>query len=157
MRRAAALLGLIFLLALPERAAAQTTPPERHEPFHLYLGMWTTHLKDEKIRLDPNNAIGFSYRHFFAATFTNSFDKRAYGAGVQKEFLRGNKGVFSAALGGRLGGIYGYDERFIKLAGDLAVLPMAQAYALFEVGRIGAEVSYTYVVVSVTGSIRFGR
>lgn len=155
MRRAIALLTLLLVCALPGTASAQWAPPPRPEPFHLYLGMWTGHLKKDVRRLSRNDTVGFSYRHIFAATFINSFDRRAYAVGLQQEFLRGNKGMFSAALGGRLGAVYGYDERFIKLAKDWPVLPMAQAYGRLEIGRVGAEVSWTYVVVSVTGSIRF--
>jgi hypothetical protein len=155
MRRALASLSLIILCLLPRTAAAQSAPAPSHKPLHIYLGMWTLHLKDQTKRLDPNYLIGASYRHVFAATFINSFGNRAFGGGVQTEFVRGRKGIFSAALGGRLGAIYGYDARFIKLASEAPVLPMVQAYGLFEIGRLGAEVSYTYVVVSVVGSIRF--
>lgn len=155
MRRLVTFLSLMILCVLPRAAAAQSAPAATHEPLHIYLGMWTLHLKDQHKALDPNYLIGASYRHVFAATFINSFGNRAFGGGLQKEFARGKKGIFSAALGGRLGAIYGYDERFIKLAHETPVLPMVQAYGLFEVGHLGAEVSYTYVVVSVTGSIRF--
>jgi len=155
MRRAFGLFSLLALCLLPRAAAAQTAPAAKHEPLHIYLGMWTLHLKDHAKRLDPNYLIGASYRHVFAATFINSFGNRAFGGGLQEELARGCKGVFSAALGGRVGAIYGYDERFIKLAHEAPILPMVQAYGRFEIGRLGAEVSYTYVVVSVTGSIKF--
>jgi len=155
MRRLCALFFLLALCLLPAAAAAQTAPAATHEPVHIYLGMWTLHLKEQSRRLDPNYLIGASYRHVFAATFINSFDNRAFAGGLQKEFARGRAGVFSAALGGRVGLVYGYDKRFIALADKSPILPMVQVYGLVELGRLGAEVSYTYVVVSVTGSIRF--
>jgi hypothetical protein len=156
MRRAViACLAVLVLGALPGPAAAQSSGPATHAPLQIYVGMWTTHLRDRANLVSRNDALGISYRHLFAATFINSFDKRAYAAGLQKEFARGRKGVFSASWGGRLGAVYGYDERFLKLAKDSPVLPMAQAYGLLEVGHVGAEFSWTYVVVSVTGSIRF--
>lgn len=155
MRRWLSCVVLAVLCVLPSAAAAQSAPPAEHERLHLYLGMWTLHLRDQNKRLDPNYLIAASYRHVFGAAFINSFDKFAFGGGVQKEFARGHKGVFSAALGGRLGAIYGYDERFLALAKKTPILPMVQAYGLFEIGHVGVEVSYTYVVISLTGSIRF--
>jgi hypothetical protein len=155
MRRAFALFCLLALGLLPRAAAAQTATATRREPVRIHLGMWTLHLREQPKRLDPNYLVGASYRHVFAATFINSFGNRAFGGGLETELVRGRKGVFSAALGGRVGLIYGYDERFIKLAHKTPILPMVQAFGLVELGRLGAEVSFTYVVVSVTGSIRF--
>lgn len=155
MRRAFAWICLLAVCLFPCEAAAQSAPAAAREPVRVYLGMWTLHLKEDVKRLDPNYLIGASYRHVFAATFINSFGNRAFGGGLQTQLVRSHKGVVSAALGGRVGLIYGYDERFIKLAHKMPILPMVQAYGLVEIGRVGAEVSFTYVVVSVTGSIRF--
>ena len=174
--RAAWTLGCLLLLALPAEVRAQTTPPQSstapasaeaprdqpaeagwlaRNPTRLYLGMWTTHLKHNVIAIDNNWLVGFTHRGYFVATFRNSFGRQAYTAGIQHAFVTRTRGTLTSSLGGRIGAVYGYDGRFMRIARDTPVLPLFQAWGNVDVGRVGIEVSYTFVVVSVTTSYRF--
>jgi hypothetical protein len=117
--------------------------------------MWTTHLKHHVIAIDSNWAVGFTHRGYFVGTFRNSFGRQAYTVGIQHAFVTRHRGRLTTSLGGRLGAVYGYDGRFMRLARDTPVLPLFQAWGNVDVGRVGIEVSYTFVVVSVTTSFRF--
>jgi hypothetical protein len=43
----------------------------------------------------------------------------------------------------------------MRIARDTPVLPLVQPFATIDVGRVGVEVSYTFVIVSVATSVRF--
>ncbi len=117
--------------------------------------MWTTHLKHEVITLDNNWVIGLTYRGFFGATFLNSFGRRAYTGGIQRTLLATRPRPIRASFGYRLGFVTGYDGRFMRLARNTPVLPLVQPFASIDVTRVGFEVQYTFVVVSVAMSYRF--
>ena len=161
---------LVCVLLVPAGARAQTAPtadapaapPEQHEyerrphpPTRLYLGMWTTHLKNDVIVLDNNWAVGLSWRGFFGATFLNSYGRRAYTGGIQRTFVSTDPRPIGASLGFRLGFVTGYDGRLMRLARQTPVLPLVQPFASIDVQHVSLEVSYTFVVVSLAMSYRF--
>jgi hypothetical protein len=162
--------ALACALLVPAGARAQTTPTAespatsteqqdhtgrpRH-PTRLYFGMWTTHLKHEVITLENNWVVGFSWRGFFGATFLNSFGRRAYTGGIQRTIVSAEPRPIGASLGFRLGFVTGYDGRFMRLARETPVLPLAQPFASIDLQRVSFEVSYTFVVVSLAVSYRF--
>jgi hypothetical protein len=127
-------------------------PPE---PTRLYFGMWTTHLKDDAVALDNNWVVGVTYRGFFGGTFLNSFGRRAYTGGVQRTLLASERQPVGVSLGYRVGVVSGYDGRFMRMARDTPVLPFVQPFVTIDMQRIGIEVSYTFVVVSMAASYRF--
>jgi hypothetical protein len=153
------------LIAMPARAQEPPLEPPvaedlrlpgaHREPTRLFLGMWTTHLKHHVIAIDSNWLVGVTHRSYFFATFRNSFGRQAFTAGMQRTLVSRRRGRLASSLGGRVGLVYGYDGRFIRLARDVPVLPMIQGFGNVDVGRVGIEVSYTFVVVSVTTSYRF--
>jgi hypothetical protein len=165
--RTACLIGCAVLL-FPASLSAQEPPlpavaarPGAADirPAHearIFLGMWTTHLKHRTITLDNNWLVGVAWRGFFGGTFVNSFGRRAYSAGIQRTPLVRSRGAITSALGFRLGLVSGYDGRFMRIARDSPVLPLISAYGNVDVGRVGVEVSYTIVVVSVAMSYRIG-
>ena len=167
--RAACTLGCLLLtVGIPARAQTPPTesapPPAAHQtsdtrqtrnPTRLYVGMWTTHLKHHVIAIDNNWLVGFTHRGYFLATFRNSFGRQAYTVGVQRAFFTRSRDALTSSLGGRIGLVYGYDGRFIRIARDTPILPLFQAFGNVDVGKVGIEVSYTFVVVSVTTSYRF--
>lgn len=152
----------------PSAARAQThsdsvspapAPPPDAEPTHryedrLYIGMWTMHLRQPVLTLQNNWTVGFTSHGYFAATFVNSYGKRAFTGGWQRTIVATAPRAVGASIGLRLGAITGYDGRLIRLARDTPVLPLVQPYARFDVTRFGIEVSYTWVVVSVGLSFR---
>jgi hypothetical protein len=165
--------ALACALLLPAAVLAQTAPPPEatsttpaaaeqispetgaRRPTRLYIGMWTTHLKHDVLRLDNNWVIGLSWRGFFGATFLNSFGRRAYTGGIQRTLLSTDPHPLTASLGFRLGFVTGYDGRFMPLARKTPVLPLVQPFAQIEIQHVGVEVSYTFVVVSLALSYRF--
>jgi hypothetical protein len=153
---------LLLAAAAPSAQVAGTTdaPLDRDEQEvrrhdrRLYVGMWTSHLKDEVLVIDSNWAVGVTARGYFGATFLNSFGRRGFAGGVQRT-LAGGPGGSGVSLGLRLGFITGYDGRLMPLARKAPVLPLVQPLVTLDVGRIGVEVSYTFVVVSAATSWRF--
>jgi hypothetical protein len=143
------------LQVTPPTVESRSQSSRDGHPTRLYFGMWTTHLKDEVIRLDNNWAVGLTTRGYFVATFRNSFDKRAYAAGLQRSIVTTQDRPIDVSIGYRLGLISGYDERFMRIARDTPVMPLIQPFATAEAGRLGLEVSYTFVVVSAALSFRF--
>jgi hypothetical protein len=117
--------------------------------------MWTMHLRDDVVALDNNWAIGIASHGFFGATFLNSYGRRAYTAGLQRTIFSTEPARFGASLGFRLGLVSGYDGRFMRIARDTPVLPLVQPFASVDVGHVGVEISYTFVIVSIATSYRF--
>lgn len=147
-------------IAPPAETTSTTSAPNPHEPgarhaSRLYFGMWTTHLKYDAIVLDNNWVIGLSHRGFFGATFLNSFGRRAFTGGIQRTIVASEPRPVGASLGYRLGFVTGYDGRFMRIARKTPVLPLVQPFASIDVQRVGFEVSYTIVVVSIAVSYRF--
>ena len=141
----------------PQSGAPLTSPQKsdtRKAP-RLYLGMWTTHLQNDVIVLDNNQLVGFAVRGFFGATFLNSYGGRAFAGGLQRTLVGAEPRPVGASLGLRLGFITGYDERLMPLARKTPVLPLVQPFVTLDIYRVGVEVSYTFVVVSVATSFRF--
>jgi hypothetical protein len=152
-------LAVVVVCATVGAAHAQSEPVshnrDRREPTRLYFGMWTTHLKQEVLALDNNWVAGVTFRGFFGATFLNSYGRRAFTAGIQRTLLASTPRPFGASLGYRVGLVSGYDGRFMAIARDTPVLPFVQPFVTLEVHRLGFEVQYTFVIVSVAASVRF--
>lgn len=149
--RRAACLAVAFVAFLPLPLHAQRRP----QPSRLYVGMWTTHLNQDVVTLDANWAVGLAHRGYFGATFLNSFGKRAYAGGLQRTVLATDPRFLSASLGFRLGFITGYDGRLMAIARKTPVLPLIQPFGVLDVGPVGFDVSFTFVVASVALSYKF--
>lgn len=159
----------LCLLGLPSRTQAQDATPDPHEktanppvrdscsrhPTRIYFGMWTVHLRDDMIALKNNWPIGVASHGFFGATFLNSYGRRAYAAGLQRTIVATEPASIGASFGFRLGLVSGYDGRFMRIARDTPVLPLVQPFATIDIGHVGVEVSYTFVIVSIATSYRF--
>jgi len=133
---------------IPQRPAGGRAP-------RLYFAMVTTHLRRSTVALSNNWVIGLSGRGYFGATFLNSYGRRAFTGGIQRTIVSTDRPILNASLGIRVGFITGYDGRLTKLARKTPVLPLAQPFAMIEIGHLGAEVSYTIVVISAALSYRF--
>lgn len=151
---------VIWLMCLSASAArAQPEPPSadpgRREPTRLYFGMWTTHLKHDGVSLQNNWVVGLTFRGFFGGTFLNSYGRRAFTAGIQRTILSAEPRPIGASLGYRLGVVSGYDGRFMAIARETPVLPFVQPFVMIDVNRVGVEIQYTFVIVSVAASVKF--
>jgi hypothetical protein len=133
----------------------ETRPAPKRRPTRVYFGMWTTHLKHDVITLDNNWVVGLTWRGLFGATYLNSFGRRAFTGGIQRTILSAEPRPIGASLGFRLGFVTGYDGRFMRIARETPVLPLAQPFVSIDVQRVSFEISYTFVVVSVATSYRF--
>jgi len=147
----------IFAAALGAKPAEarQTEPADsgRARPAamrtRVYLGMWSTHIRDLNRGLGPNSLVGLAYRGFFGATFINSFGNRSVSVGLQRNFTAPRDGAVTTALGYRAGIITGYDERFFGIGDKLPALPFAQFVAAVDVRNLGIEMAYAGLVASV--------
>ena len=140
--------------AAPATVTASPSPVKK-DAVRVYLGMWTTHLKEDVVALDNNWIVGISGRGYFGATFRNSFGRRAVAGGLQRTVLAVAPRPIGVALGFRLGFITGYDGRLMRLARKTPVLPLVQPFVSVDVTRVGLEVKYTFVVASAVVSYRF--
>jgi hypothetical protein len=116
----------------------------------VYVGMWSTHLRDLNRGLGANSLIGLAYRGFFGATFVNSYGNRAVSVGLQRSFSAPKDGAVTTALGYRVGIITGYDDRFLGIGDKLPALPFAQLVAGMDIRNVGVELAYAGIVASVT-------
>jgi hypothetical protein len=149
-------LSVLLASAILNHAAVQPHPPKPSSQTHVYFGLWTTHLNADRRHIDSNNVmVAVTRGPIYATTFVNSFGKRAYAAGFQHAVFSGTRGIASASLGFRLGGISGYDERFLSFAKNTPVLPMFSVYTLIEERHLGVELSWTMVVASAALCFRF--
>jgi hypothetical protein len=135
-------------------AAEQPAPPRGKPALRVHTGMWTMHFRDMQRGVEANHLLGVTWRGFYAVTFTNSFDKRAYSGGIEQTPFSRDAGPLTLNLGYRAGLVSGYDERFHKLAGRSPVIPVVQLRAGVDAGPGGVELSWAGVVTSVSCNFR---
>ena len=159
--RSAALLVIGIALAIPQSVGASSTgesdsETKRPAAFHtrVYLGMWTSHVRDPGGGLDANSLLGIAFRGFYGATFVNSYGDRAVVAGIQRSLTAPTDGSLTAALGYRFGLVSGYDERFLSIAGSTPVLPFAQLVGSVDHRQLGVELAYSGLAVSLLVNCR---
>jgi hypothetical protein len=151
---AAAALALL-LAAGPAAAAGTQAPAEPPVPRHVYTGMWTVHFRDWERGIDANHLIGLSWGRVYGGTFINSWERRAFSAGVQGSFGEWRAGPGRVGLGWRVGFVTGYDERFASVAAKTPVLPFAQPLLTVGGTRTAVEFSWSGVVASAAVRTRF--
>lgn len=140
--------------AAQSRDGASPQAPASGE-LRIYLGMWTSHLKDLGRGLDNNWLVGFGWRGYYAGTFVNSYGRRAFAGGIQRTVARGEDGAVVPSLGYRLGFVTGYDERFMGIASRTPVLPLAQLVGDVEMGPTGIELAWAGLIASLGPNFRF--
>jgi hypothetical protein len=120
--------------------------------------MFTLHLRPEALG-DRwiNNLVGLQYHSLCVGTFTNSFNDQTYVVGIERDPYT-HKSVshpsLTYAFGYRLGLVYGYDGRLMKLAAKTPILPFPQLFSALSYKHFGWEVTYTGVIVSTGFFIR---
>ncbi len=133
--------------AVQSEATVEVPPAHRTR---VYLGMWSTHLRDLNRGLVSNSLLGVSYRGWFGATFINSFGDRAVTVGMQRNFSFSSDRPVATGLGYRAGFITGYDERFFGIGDKLPALPFVQLLGVVDWRNVGVELGYAGIVASVT-------
>lgn len=118
-------------------------------------GMWTTHLNREDDGWQNDRALGVVWNGLYAVTFETTHGPRAYSAGVERMWARTDDGPVAAMIGFRSGLVYGYDRRLGWMAEKYPVLPFAQPVLYARAGPFTTDLTYTWVVLSVTGGLRF--
>lgn len=159
-RLAALLSGVLVLSAAPSRSVAADDPdPPARTPsssgLRIYVGMWSTHIRDLSRGLRNNWLVGLGWRGFYGGTFINSFSNRSFTLGVQRTVARGKEAAVVPSLGYRFGVVSGYDERFMSIASKMPVLPLGQLLGGLEAGRTGVELGWAGLVATLGPSFRF--
>ncbi len=117
--------------------------------------MWVLHMGAVGDGLSSTRLVGMVYRGGFAATFITTHGRRAYTMGLERKWVSGEWGPLAGMLGFRTGLIYGYDERLGWIAEKYPILPFVQPVVFGRVGPVGADLTYTWVTVSLTASLSF--
>jgi hypothetical protein len=112
----------------------------------LYLGMWSYHfVNDDESYQNTHNLIGLTYKGFFAGTFENSRDERAWAAGFQRDLYQNELSMLNVAMGYRIGLMHGYDKMQIF---DSGFYPLLQLYSEFSYKKAGVQLSWAGSVVT---------
>lgn len=121
----------------------------------LLPAQWTIHLNHLDDGHSNDSLYGVIWRGGYVATFDTTHGGRAYSVGVERDFVSGSLGPLGGMLGFRAGLVYGYDGRLGWMAEALPILPFAQPVVYARFGPVAADVTYTWVVMSLTAGIRF--
>ena len=117
--------------------------------------MWTLHIHQVNEGLSNDGLVGVMYRGGYAATFITTHGPRGYFLGLERKWVSGERGPLAGMLGFRAGLLYGYDERLGWIAGKVPIIPLLQPVVYGRLGPVTADLTYTWVVVSLTAGLRF--
>lgn len=118
-------------------------------------GMWTTHLNRDDDGWQNDRILALIYEGFYAATFRTTHGPIAYTVGVERSWVEGSAGPLFGMVGFRSGLVYGYDGRLGWVADKYPVLPFAQPVLYGRLGPLTTDLTYTWVVISLTAGLRF--
>ena len=138
-----------------ERTADVAAGAAPSSQMRVYLGMWSTHVRDIKRGLSNNWLVGVGWRGWYGGTFVNSFGNRSFTAGIQRTVARGEENAIVPFFQYRVGVVSGYDERFMALASRVPILPMGQLLGGLETDRAGVELGWAGLVATLGPHLRF--
>lgn len=118
-------------------------------------GMWTVHVNHLDEGWSNDRTFALIHRGLYAATFRTTHGPRAYTVGFERSWLSAQRGPLGGMLGFRTGLVYGYDGRLGWMAEKYPVLPFVQPVLYTRVGPLATDLTYSWVVVSVTAAMRF--
>lgn len=121
----------------------------------LVFGVWSLHVHHLEDGWSNDSAVGLAHRSLFAATFATTHGGRAWIAGIERQWASAQSEPIQAMLGFRIGLVYGYDGELGWLADATPILPTAQPVVYVGLGPIGLEATYSWVVFSLAGSVRY--
>jgi hypothetical protein len=105
--------------------------------------------------VDWTRGLGVQFSTWFGATLINSYGKRTFAAGVERDWFTGRWKAVRFGTGFRVGLVTGYDERLFALAGYTPVLPFGGLLVWTRVGAVGLDAFYVYRTITVEGSLGF--
>ena len=117
--------------------------------------MWTVHIHHMDEGVSNDGLVGVMYRGAYAATFNTTHGPRGYSLGLERKWISGERGPLAGMLGFRTGLVYGYDERLGWVAGEIPIIPFLQPVVYGRLGPVTADLTYTWVVFSLTAGLRF--
>lgn len=128
----------------------------KSEEDRLIWGMSTVHLYKihEGVSFDPTT-VALVHDGFYGATFRTTHGPRGYSLGIERSWLSGSSGPFGGMIGFRGGLVYGYDHRLGWMAEKYPILPFVQPVLYGRIGRLTTDLTYTWVVMSLTAGLRF--
>lgn len=127
---------------------SKRTPHDR-----LIVGMVTVHVYDFSKPLDQNNALGLVRDGVLGATFITTHGPRGYVVAFERSWAEGRWGPFETMVGFRAGLVGGYDGRLFEQADHVPILPYAQPMGLLRWGGVTLDLTYTWVVMSLTAGV----
>ena len=119
------------------------------------VGMFTMHVYELEDPPTNNWAFGIIRHGVLAATFITTHGPRGFVTAFERSWWEGTWGPTRTMLGFRAGLVYGYDERLFELAKHTPVLPYGQPVALIRAGPVVLDMTYTWVVFSLTAGVSF--
>lgn len=117
--------------------------------------MWTLHIHHVDEGLSSDGLGGVIYRGGYAATFVNSHGLRVYSVGLERKWVSGEWGPLAGMLGYRAGLVYGYDGQLGWMAEKSPILPFVQPVLYGRIGPVSTDLTYTWVVLSLTAGLGF--
>lgn len=119
-------------------------------------GIWALHPFEPQFpEVEWAHGWGLVWGQWFGATFINSYDERAFIAGLERSWASARRGRLGAGVGYRAGLVTGYDERLISWAEYTPVLPFAGVLLWSDLGPVGLDVFYVYRAITLETSVRF--
>lgn len=105
--------------------------------------------------LEGRSGMGVHWRGWFAATFINSYGRRAFSGGLERSWFTLERGPLGLGAGYRVGAVTSYDERLFALAGHTPILPYIGALVWGDVGPLALDAFYVYRAITVEVAVRF--
>lgn len=154
-------LALAAFIAVSRPAAAQDRSFIRTlwgdaQPTTIYIDMWVNHLLGGFPPLQHDEYFGATVDGWHGATFLNSRRGRCWTGGVERNWGSWQPNGWRASLGYRLGLLYGYDGRMLPLAAKTPILIAPEILFDLDYRRVGIQVGYAGVVVTVGFIVRIG-
>jgi hypothetical protein len=130
------------------------------EPSHdaVLLDMLVWHFRKSSRKTDRWNSqlIGVLYKGMYATTFLNSFDDRAFGFGISRDYYQKHLSKNTEMdLGYQLGIVTGYDERMTPFAKYTPVLPVIIPSINFRYRLANIGLAWILDVATLSASISF--
>lgn len=129
---------------------------EKPDRRRVIAGIWALHPFESQFpELDPTRGVGVQVSSWFGASFVNSYGRRAYVAGLERNWATHTTSTFGLGVGYRAGVVTGYDAELVNIARHMPLLPFAGLLVWGDLGPIGIDAFYVYKAITFEASARF--